>query len=114
MFPHKSLFSASVVHENGSLVLALHGELDIATVPILRGAVGELLSPNLKMVTLELADLRFADVVGLRGLVEVKRMAGDVDAEFRLRSVGEFTRRVIRIARFVELEDAGDVVSNAS
>jgi len=56
MFPHESLFSASVVHVNDSLVLALHGELDIATVPILRRAVGGLFRPHLTTVTLDLAD----------------------------------------------------------
>jgi anti-sigma B factor antagonist len=114
MIPHESLFSANVVHLDGSLVVALRGELDIATAPILRQTVGELLSPHLKAVTLDLTELTFVDVVGLRALVQVKQMVARVHAEFRLRSASDSTLRVIRLARFVELEEAADVVSEAS
>ena len=55
MFSHQSLFFANVVHEDGSLVLALTGELDIATAPALRRTVADLLSPHLRAVTLDLA-----------------------------------------------------------
>ena len=96
----ESLFSANIVHEDGSVVLALRGELDFATAPVLRRSVDELLSPHLKAVTLDLGELTFVDVVGLRALVHVKESAAGVGAEFRLCSVSDFTLRVIRLARF--------------
>jgi anti-sigma B factor antagonist len=99
-------FSVNIVHEDGSVVLALAGELDIATRPVLRQAVAELLSPHLQAVTLDLRAVYFADISGLRGLVDVKEMAEGVQAEFRLRSVDHLTRRVIRLADFDELEAA--------
>jgi anti-anti-sigma factor len=108
MLPHESLFSTNVVHEDGSLVLALKGELDMASAPVLRRVVSELLSPHLKAVTLDLTQLTFVDVVGLRALVQVKHMVGGVHAEFRLRSLNDFTLRVIRLARFDELQDDAD------
>ncbi len=99
-------FSVNVVHEDGSLLLALAGELDIATVPVLREAVGELLSPHLRTVTLDLATLEFVDVVGLRALVDVQEIATALDADFQVRPVSDFTLRIIRLAGFVELEAA--------
>ena len=101
----ESLFSAQLVHEDGSVLLALRGELDIATVPILRRTLAEVLSLHLRAVTLDLADLRFVDVVGLRGLLDVKEMAGQVDAVFRLQSVSDLARKTIRMAGFIELEE---------
>ena len=102
----ESLFSANALHQDGSLVLALTGELDIATAPVLHRAVDELLSPHLKAVTLDLAELSFVDVVGLRALVDVKRHVGDAGAAFRLCSVNDSTQRVMQLARFDELQVA--------
>ena len=102
----ETLFSAQLVHEDGSVLLALSGELDIATVPILCRAVEAVLSPHLRAVTLDIADLRFVDVAGLRGLLQVKERAEAVDAVFRLRSVRDLARRTIRLAGFIELEES--------
>ena len=108
MFCPESLFTADVVQEDGSVELALRGELDIATVPILRRVAGELLGPDLKAVTLDLGELSFVGVVGLRALVHVKQLAGEAGAAFRMRSVSDFARRVIGLAGFYELQDDVD------
>jgi anti-sigma B factor antagonist len=110
MLPHCPLFSASVVHNDGSLVLALVGELDIAAAPVLRRTVVELLSPHLRAVTLDLGALTFVDLIGLRALLEVRHMAAGADVEFRLVSVSEFTLRVIRLVGLVGLESARELV----
>ncbi len=106
MVLHDSPFAVNVVYEDGSLVLALAGELDIAAVPVLRQAVDELLSPHLRAVTLDLATLDFVDVTGLRALLDVKEMVAGVPAEFWLCSPTDRTLMVIRLAGFVELEVA--------
>jgi anti-sigma B factor antagonist len=110
MSPHCSAFSAHVVHENGSLLLALAGELDIATAPVLRRTVVELLSPHLRAVTLDLGALTFVDLIGLRALLEVRQMAVGADVEFRLVSVSDFTLRIIRLAQFDALQSATELV----
>ena len=99
----KLLFSVSVIHEDDSLVVFLQGELDIATAPILRRAVGKLLSPHTKVVTLDLAALTFVDITGLRAILDVTRQVADLEANCRLQSTSDFTLRVIRLARFDEL-----------
>ena len=106
MVSHELPFSVNVVHEDGSLLMALAGELDIATAPVLRQAVDELLSPHLRAVTLDLATLDFVDVTGLRALLDVKEMVAGVPVDFQLCSPSDRTLRVIRLAGFVELEAA--------
>jgi anti-sigma B factor antagonist len=108
MVSHELPFSVNVVHEDDSLVLALAGDLDIATGTVLRQAAGELLSPHLQAVTLDLAGLDFVDVAGLRALVEVKKMTSEVQAAYRLQSVSHRARRVMRLADFHELESVID------
>ena len=112
MFCPESLFSANIVHEDGSVVLALRGELDIATVPVLRRAVDDLLGPHLNAVTIDMANLTFVDVTGLRVLVHIKETAGELHAEFRLRSVSDLTRRVIGLTGFYELQDIVDALTD--
>jgi anti-anti-sigma factor len=86
------LFTAEVLHLDGIAVLLLGGELDISTAPILRRSVDSIVSPHLRAVTLDLRDMTFVDVAGLRALLDAKRAATAVGATFHLRSVGDLTR----------------------
>jgi anti-sigma B factor antagonist len=106
----QSPFTAEVLHLDGTAVLLLGGELDIATAPILRRALDDIVSPHLRAVTLDLRDLTFVDVAGLRGLIAAKRAVTAVGARFRLLSVSDLTRQVIRIVGFDELEEATEPV----
>jgi anti-sigma B factor antagonist len=105
-----SIFSADVVHQNGSVVLRLTGELDIATAPVLRKAVDALVSPYLRALILDVEELSFVDVVGLRTLEQACRAVTAVHGEFRLRSVGPFTLKLIHLVGFGCLEDAVEPV----
>jgi anti-sigma B factor antagonist len=104
MASHLSPLSAHVSHEAGRLVLRLVGELDITTAPRLRQAISDLVEPHLGALTLDLADLTFVDLAGLRTILHAKRSADKVGAQFRLRSVNPWTSRVIQLAHFDELE----------
>ena len=99
-------FSTTGIYEDGWLLLALDGELDIATAPDLRRAVGDLIGPGLRAVTLDLTGLTFVDVLGLRAFLDIKQIAARAHADFRLRAVSDLTRRVIRLTGFDELEHA--------
>jgi anti-sigma B factor antagonist len=106
-----SIFSTDVVHQNGSVVLRLAGELDIATAPVLRKAVNALTSPHLRALVLEVQDLSFVDVVGLRALEQARCAVTAVGGDFRLRAVSNQTRRLIRLVGFGGLEDALEPVT---
>jgi anti-sigma B factor antagonist len=102
MFSSHDAFATQVVHQNGSLVLRLSGELDMATVPLLREVVAELVSPHLRSVTIDMSGLDFVDLVGLRAISEVNLAVAAANTTFRLRAVSVTALRVIRVA---ELDD---------
>jgi anti-sigma B factor antagonist len=106
MSSHESPFSVSIVHYNGSLLLTLAGELDIATAPLLRRTVSELIKSGLRDVKLDLRGLSFVDVVGLRAVVEARLAAVAAGVGFSLCSVGDSTLRVIRFTKHAVLEQA--------
>jgi anti-sigma B factor antagonist len=103
---YETPFTADVTHQDGSVVVLLGGELDIATGPILRRAVAQVVSPHREAVTLDLRDLTFVDVAGLRALLDAKQTITAAGALFGLLSVSELTRRVICIVGFDDLEVA--------
>jgi anti-sigma B factor antagonist len=105
MGSHDSLFSATVSHENGHLLLRLAGELDVATAPALQQAVSELVGPQLRDLTLDLEALSFVSVAGLRAFCGAREAADSVGAAFSLRAVSDGTLRVIRLADFEVLQN---------
>jgi anti-sigma B factor antagonist len=114
VFSYQAPFSVNVSQEDGSLVLFLSGELDIATAPMLAQSLNELVEPHTWSLMLDLGRLSFVDAVGLRALSDARQVAVSAGLVFRLRSVSEFALRVIRLADHVELEAAIWVVSGAS
>jgi anti-sigma B factor antagonist len=107
-----SIFSTDVVHQNGSVVLRLTGELDIATAPVLRKAVNDLVSPHLRALIVEVDELSFVDVVGLRALEGARCAVAAARGEFRLRAASNQTRRVIQLLGFGGLEDAVEPITS--
>lgn len=65
--------SVRLVRLDGVVELRLHGELDVATAPALQAAVEQLQDPG--RVVLDLAELEFADMVGLNTLLALRRTA---------------------------------------
>lgn len=77
----------------GELVLALGGELDLASLPDVAAPVAELMTRRPQPVVLELADLDFLDSSGVSLLV---RLANHFD-QMSTRSATEPVRRVIEV-----------------
>jgi anti-anti-sigma factor len=65
----------------GATVLALAGELDLATIGVLKDAVGDRLTPEAHIV-LDLAGLTFCDSTGLGAFVALHRQARTNGARF--------------------------------
>ena len=72
-------FTVSIRRQGRAIVLALGGELDLASYPELERAIDRALEPPPELVVLELRELAFMDVAGLRSLVR---------SEERLRGLG--------------------------
>jgi anti-sigma B factor antagonist len=104
-------FAAEVLHQDGSLVLRLTGELDVLAAPSFRQTVADLVSPHLRTVTLDLGGLDFADLAGLRSIREAMWTVAAANAEFKLRGASELVLRVIHLA---DLDDLLDAVESAN
>ena len=104
-----------VGHErDDTAVVQLHGELDIATSPLLQDGLRELveLLPErpLARLVFDLSDLTFTDVVGLDELLRVERQVAAFGGVVTLRRPPPLVRRVITLlkleGRLVVAEEA--------
>jgi anti-sigma B factor antagonist len=104
-------FTARTFHENGSALLVLSGELDIATAPELRAAIDAVVDGYLRVLTVDVTALVFLDVAGQRALVDAAASVAALGGRFELRGVREPVRRAIRLVGFQGLEQACPVES---
>ncbi|MGB9183740.1 MAG: STAS domain-containing protein [Solirubrobacteraceae bacterium] len=65
-------------------VLGLHGELDLATAPVLSGQVGELERLGVDRLVLDLRELAFMDCAGLRVIVAAHRRSRHTGTEVEI------------------------------
>ena len=88
------------------MTLQVAGELDLASSPRLQATAADLISIHLRALTVDLSDLSFADLSGLRALVAVGDEVLKGGAEFRLVGVNEYLLRIIRVVELGVLERA--------
>ena len=96
------MLTTSVLHDDGVALVALAGELDLAGVRHGDLAVSQLLDAGLRLVLVDVAELRFCDSTGLGALVRASRrvreaggtlvVAGARDAVHRLLEVTSMRR----------------------
>jgi anti-sigma B factor antagonist len=67
-----------------SRVLALRGELDVASAGALSEAVSQQCSQGAKSIVLEIAELDFVDSTGLRAILASQRLCSERDCELTL------------------------------
>lgn len=95
-------FRATIVSRRGPATLRVTGELDYATKGELEDALAEVLAGKPTLVVLEAHDLEFADVAGLRPLLDL--VAGASPVQVKVRGA----RR--QIARLLGLLDHADML----
>lgn len=80
-------------------VLAPHGELDMATAPVLDEVVAGVMSRGqVAAMVVDLAGVQFLDSSGIRALLQARRAATEHGAEFSLVSPNESVTTVLRAA----------------
>jgi anti-anti-sigma factor len=89
-------FHATPVHADGSVVLALIGELDLAALPEFDAAVASYADTTSRLV-LDLAGVTFMDSTGLTALIGLQRRLGS-DGALVLRNVAAQPRRILELA----------------
>jgi anti-anti-sigma factor len=101
-------FIVTVKHEGPRVTLGLQGELDISARPELEGSLGAILSPEgngvpLTEVILDLQELAFIDVAGVRSICRCAELGAVHGVAFRVINASPQTVRVIRLCRRLEL-----------
>jgi anti-anti-sigma factor len=98
-----------IVQYDDEAVVAVEGELDIATVPELQREIEPLWARPLNVLTVDLERVEFMDSSGLRALNELRTRAEEQDVTFALFGVQPPVRRVLDITgmvSFFELRSA--------
>lgn len=101
-------FVAEVREDEGCWVVALAGELDVASVPDLEDRLDEVVLERPRVVVVDMAEVTFIDSTGLGGLVRSARRVERVGAPLVLRAPGPTVRRVLRLTgveRMLLIED---------
>lgn len=83
-----------VSHEGDRVVLALDGELDMASAPMLEVAVEDAEIAGKQTVVLDLRELDFIDSTGLRIILSARKLCGERGQEL---SVTEGSQQVERL-----------------
>lgn len=95
--------------EGSVTVLALRGDLDLATVPLLREpALEELERPECKTLALDLTGVTFLDSTGLGCWIDLRNDALERGKSLEFESVPPVVRRTVTIAGLAELFGMSD------
>jgi anti-anti-sigma factor len=97
-------FGAAASHEGDTTLMRVHGELDFATVPELETAMTRLMSAGVGSVLLDLRELDFIDVAGLRLALRLEGLAQLNGVRFAL------VRGPVCVERVFELTGMGRFV----
>lgn len=103
-----------VSERDGATVVAVHGDLDLATAPRLRElAVGRLMAGD-RAVVLDLSGVEFLDSTGLGTLVAVLKRARSLDAGLALVITRERVRKVFELTALTSAFAIHDDVAAAT
>jgi anti-sigma B factor antagonist len=75
---------SAIRHRPARTIISLHGEVDIATAPVLRERLLSALRPGLRLLIVDLSGVSFCDAAGLAVLAGMQRRAGALGITLRL------------------------------
>jgi anti-anti-sigma factor len=87
-----SQFGIDFDYDVGTVVISLHGELDALSVPAFGGVLRALAERGTRSVTIDLSELRFCNVGGLRVMAELATSVNALDGRVEIRSPAILTR----------------------
>ncbi len=102
----KGMFGVDARHGPHELLLAIRGEVDMATAPLLQRALALATESGRSLVVLDLTDLEFIDASGIGVIVRARRLLGE-RGDLRLRSAAPLIRRMLSIVELDELVEQG-------
>jgi anti-anti-sigma factor len=97
-----------VLRVGEAVLLAVKGELDVATTAQFRASVEDLDDPERPtLVTVDLSRLDFIDAAGVGALLSFRNTIHGRGGRVRVRSPKPHVRRVLELAGVIDLLDAG-------
>ena len=90
-------FEVTTRDNGGAVIVAVEGELDIATAPRLEAALIDVERNGTREIVLDLANVQFMDSSGLRSLLSARRRAESAGRALRLVNVPPDVRRVFDV-----------------
>ncbi|HEX5618355.1 MAG TPA: STAS domain-containing protein [Solirubrobacteraceae bacterium] len=106
--PEFSIFD--VRRADGSYVLAIAGELDIATVPVVRERLGTLIEAGARRLVVDLRDVSFMDSTGLAAFIHAKMRLGDEGALTLVMEQDSYARLIFEVAGLVGVLEVVDTL----
>jgi anti-sigma B factor antagonist len=97
-------FSVDIAKFDGEVVVALHGEIDMASAEALRDAVEPYLGPK-QTIALDLSGVTFADSSLLSFLVQARGALVEHGGTLLLRNPSEAAHRILQIGELIDLVD---------
>lgn len=88
---------------DGHVAVALYGEIDIATAPVMRDVLAKVASHAATGLTVDLSGVTFLDAAGLGMLVSASRSAQHLPGGLRLVGVPARVLRLLRLTRLHRL-----------
>jgi anti-anti-sigma factor len=100
--PHPVGFWVTRSSGAGGIVLALHGELDVAAAPQLEKLLDQVRQEGHLQVMVDLSELSFVDSAGVSVLIKAKKEAEEDGSQFLLRRPTAQVHRVFALVGMVD------------
>lgn len=91
-----------VLRDRDMVVVALRGELDLASAPLLQNTIEGSDTDDARLVVLDMEDLEFIDSTGLRIVLMAHTRAQERGQELVLTRIGHQVQRLLTITRVGE------------
>ena len=101
-----ALFGVRYDLRDGLVRILVRGELDLLTAPVLEDALVSLEGRS-EPIVVDLSDLSFLDVSGLRALALAGRRAREKGCRFALTECGPMVRRLLELTGMASMLDPG-------
>ncbi|MET8145728.1 STAS domain-containing protein [Sphaerisporangium sp. NPDC005288] len=92
-------FEVSIAYRPPVVLLALAGELDLATADILVASAKDLIGRGHAHLALDVTDLRFCDSTGLEAMIAASERTAGAGGSLRLVGVRGILQRVLEVTR---------------
>jgi anti-anti-sigma factor len=98
---------------DGSALLTIAGELDIATVPVARERLSALIEAGADRLVVDLRDVSFMDSTGLAAFIHAKMRLGDAGRLTLVMQPDSYARLIFEVAGLVGVLDVVATLDDA-